>query len=169
MRTIKAPKRERGAITIFIALTMLVLITVMVTTAFRLSTTNMTAVGNVQIRKQALAAAKLEIEKVVGSPFTEDPSAAVNNAIDVDIDNDDIADFVVAVEEPICERAVPANSTSSSSVTLPGFNPGSTYHTTWRIRATASEAVSGASVALIHRVRVLLDRVDRDAVCPDIS
>ena len=167
MRMQSSRARQVGAITIFSALTMLLLITAIVVSAFRMSTVNLRAVGNVQARDQAIAAAKVELEKIVGSPFTENPTAAANAAIGVDINNDAVNDITVAVDEPICERALRALSTASSSVTLVGFTPGQAYNTTWLLRATATEATTGANVAVIHRVRVLLNEVDKNAVCPD--
>jgi hypothetical protein len=158
--------KQGGAITIFIAVTMLLLTTTMVMTVYSLSTVNIRAVSNVQARDEAIAAVKMEIEKVVGSPFTDDPGAAANPAISVDINNDDIGDYLVEIEEPLCVRATDAGSQTSSSVQLPGFSPGGAYNTVWKIRGTASDTVHGTRVTVTHRVRVLLGQVDKDAVCP---
>ena len=118
-----------------------------------------------QNRQAAIAAAKLEIEKVVDSPFTSDPTAVAAADIPVDINNDSVADISVAMSVPVCERSTRADTPSTSSVQLPGFTPGGAFNTIWRIHAVASDSVSGAEVAVTHRVRVLLDKVDRDAVC----
>ncbi|MEH6584490.1 MAG: hypothetical protein V7754_21335 [Halioglobus sp.] len=165
MKTFYTPQREKGAITIFIAMVMLIMITGLIMTEFSMSVSNLRAVGNVQSRGEAISAARVEIEKVIGSPFTADPAGVVNNALGVDINNDSIDDYVVSIEEPICERALQANLTSISSVQLPGFSPGSAYNTIWRIRGTATDSISGASVTVVQRVRVLLTQVQKNAVC----
>lgn len=157
--------RQRGAITIFISMMMLIVVTAMVATAFSLSTTNLQAVGNVQTRSEAIAAAKVEIEKVISSPFTDDPSLSANTSLGVDLNNDDVDDYFVAIAEPVCEQAVQANVTTTSSVQLLGFSAGGAFNTIWRVSATATEASSGAAVTVTQRVRVLLNTVDKEAVC----
>ena len=79
MITVTSSTYQRGVITIFISMMMLLLITVMVVTAYSLSTTNLRAVGNVQARDEAIASANYVIEQVVGSGFTavgNDPNDA---------------------------------------------------------------------------------------------
>ena len=56
MRPIASRHSQRG-ITLFVGLIMLVLITLMVTSAFTLSTSNLKSVGNMQARDEAIAAA----------------------------------------------------------------------------------------------------------------
>jgi hypothetical protein len=164
--------KQGGAITIFIAVTMLLLTTTMVMTVYSLSTVNIRAVSNVQAREEAIAAVKMEIEKVVGSPFTANPSGAAKLAFPVNIDNDlddtdqPVNDYFVDIDEPLCERATSADSLASSSVQLPGFSPGSAYNTVWKIRGTAFDTVHGTRVTVTHRVRVLLSEIDKNAVCP---
>src|SRR5688572_26041587 len=90
--------RQRGA-TLVVGLIMLVLITLLVTSAFTLSNTNSKSVGNMQIRNEAVAAANKAIEQVVSSPFTAAPAA---EAIDVDLNNDGTTDYTVAFAAPTC-------------------------------------------------------------------
>lgn len=165
MNTLQSPARQKGAITIFIAMIMLIVMTGLIMTDFSFSIANLRAVGNVQSRSEAVAAARMEIEKVIGSPFTADPSLVANNALGVDINNDSVDDYIVNIEEPVCERAVVANTISTSSVQLIGFSAGGAYNTIWRIRGTATDTVSGASVAVVQRVRVLLTSTQKNLVC----
>jgi hypothetical protein len=144
---------------------MLLLVTLMVLSAFRMSTANLKSVRNVQARDEAISAARLEIEKVVASPFTQNPVAAANLAIGVDINNDSVPDYNVAMDTPVCERVIKATSQVTSSVQLPGFTPGDAFNTVWRLRATATDTISGVSVTVVHRIRILLDQIDKDAVC----
>jgi Tfp pilus assembly protein PilX len=160
-------RSQRGA-TLAVGLIMLTLITVMVTSAFNLSTTNLAAVGNMQFRDEAIAAANKAIEQVLSSPFTDAPTG---QAINVDIDNDDTPDYEVVFSAPTCisDSEIVNNATALSSVTLgSSFSViGSTFHETiWDLSATVSDTNrSGASVQVHQGVRVLLTQAQYDAVC----
>ena len=76
MSALQSPSaRQRGAVTLFLSLLMLLLITVLVTTAFTMSTTGLRSVGNMQARNEAIAAAQLVIETELGGPFYTTPAA----------------------------------------------------------------------------------------------
>jgi Tfp pilus assembly protein PilX len=158
---------QRGA-TLAVGLIMLTLITVLVTSAFNLSTTNLAAVGNMQFRDEAIAGANKAIEQVLSSPFTDAPTG---QAINVDIDNDDTPDYEVVFSAPTCisDSEIVNNATALSSVTLgSSFSViGSTFHETiWDLSATVTDTNrSGASVQVHQGVRVLLTKAQYDAVC----
>lgn len=158
---------QRGA-TLAVGLIMLTLITVLVTGAFNLSTTNLAAVGNMQFRDEAIAGANKAIEQVLSSPFTDAPTG---QAINVDIDNDDTPDYEVVFSAPTCisDSEIVNNATALSSVTLgSSFSViGSTiYETIWDLSATVTDTNrSGASVQVHQGVRVLLTQAQYDAVC----
>ena len=157
---------QRGA-TLVVGLIMLVLITLMVTTAFTLSSTNLKSVGNMQLRNEAVAAGNMAIEKVLGSPFTAAPSA---EEILVDINNDGINDYSVSIATPICVGASVAAPPVLSSVTLPTMSTSYTWNTVWDIDAAVTPTsdnpgASGTSVHVRSGVRVLLSQADKDAVC----
>ena len=157
---------QRGA-TLVVGLIMLVLITLMVTTAFTLSTTNLKSVGNMQFRNEAVAAGNIAIEKVLGSPFAAAPTA---EEILVDINNDGTNDYLVEIAIPVCVRASVAAPPVLSSVTLVSMSTSYTWNTVWDIHAkvTPTSDNSGASGTSVHvhsGVRVLLPQADKDAVC----
>ena len=158
---------QRGAI-LAVGLIMLVLITVLVTSAFNLSTTNLMAVGNMQFRDQAVAAANKAIEQVLSSPFTDAPAGQV---INVDIDHDDQVDYEVVFSAPTCisDSEVVNAGAAPSSVTLgSSFSvSGSTFHQTiWDLSASVSDTKGGGASVQVHQgVRVLLTQVQFDAVC----
>lgn len=159
-----ASRRAQRGVTLVIGLIMLVLITLLVTTAFSLSTTNLKSVGNMQVRDEALAAANIAIEMEVGSPFTTVPAAVVDRPID--IDDDGVTDYLVDIATPVCVRATPAINDSLSSVTLPAVMSSSPYwNTIWDFDANATDDRSGASVRVRHGVRVLLTQADKNAKC----
>ncbi|MBE9540363.1 MAG: hypothetical protein IMF06_14865 [Proteobacteria bacterium] len=167
MITLQSPGRQQGAITILIAMIMLVVITVMITTAFSLSTINLKAVGNAQVREEALAAAQIVIEQTVASPFALDPNAAAVTDLPIDIYNGPIDgdEYLVTLATPLCVRATQAAVSTASSVTLPGMTSVSAYNTIWELDATATEGTTGAKVRVIQGVRILLSETERNAVC----
>lgn len=159
-------RRQQGA-TLIVGLIMLALITLLVSSAFNLSTTNLKSVGNMQHRAEALAAANKAIEQVVSSPFTTTPSA---DEITVDINNDGANDYIVAIAVPTCVSAArvaqPAGPGTASSLSLGLPTAVNYYNTVWDIDATVSDvAGSSASVRVRQGVRVLLSQTQYDAVC----
>lgn len=154
---------QRGAITLFLSLIMLLLITVMVTTAFMMSTTGLRAVGNMQLRNEALAAAQAVIETQLSAPFFTTPTALADQTVDIDEDGD--TDYEVDLAEPVCVRAAQASVTTVSSVTLPGMTTATAWHTTWEFIATVTEPRSGASVIVVQGVRALLSNSEKTTSC----
>lgn len=156
------PRAQRGA-TLIVGLIMLVLLTLVVTSAFMLSASNLKAVGNMQFRNEAVAAASKAIEQVLGSPFTNAPGA---EDIHVDIDNNGTIDYVVNIAQPECIRATVAAPGASSSLALGiAMSTASHWNTVWDVVAVVNDTVSGASVRMRQGVRVLLTQSQKNAVC----
>ncbi len=154
---------ERGA-TLVMSLILLVLITLIVTTAFTLSTTNLKAVANMQARDEAIAAANKAIEQVFSSTFTAAPTA---EAINVDIDNDSTTDYVVNIATPTCIRATLDTPPTVSSVSLgTALSSVSTWNTVWDVEAEVEDNRSGARTIVNAGIRVTMSQVQKDAVCP---
>lgn len=152
----KTSRYERGA-TLIVGLIMLTVITLMVTAAFSLSNTNLKAVGNMQFRDEAAAAANVAIEQVVTGFMDAAPAV---QTIQVDLNNDGNTDYSVVIT-PSC---------ISSSIQVLGTTPGGnsnvelgldaianiSYRTLWNIDALVTDTVSGASVRIHHGVRRFL-------------
>ena len=162
------PNRQNGA-ALVVGLIMLVLITLMVTSSFSLSNSNLKAVGNMQFRSESLAAANKAIEQIVSSPFTTTPSA---EDINIDINNDGITDYVVQFSQPVCisARQLPVAPTEPSSLTLSGQFQSSAsilYETVWDLDAhVIDQSNSGATIEVHEGVRVPpLTKDQYDAVC----
>ena len=159
---VRGVSRQQGAATIFVAMILLILITLLVTTAFSISTTNLKAVGNAQVHREAIAAANKTLQLIVPITFW-DPAVARNDS--VDINNDGTIEYAVAVAAPTCIRATRVNINSASSVTLPGFSAIDAWNTVWELDATATEQASGTRVRVRHGVRVLMTEADKNAYC----
>ena len=153
---------QRGA-TLVIGLIMIVLITLVVLSAFTLSSSNLKSVGNMQMREEVAAAANQALELVVSSAFTDAPVA---QSLDVDINKDGTTDYTVAIDLPVCVRAGAASSALPSDVELgAGMSTGASWNTDWDLVATVTDAASGAQMKVRQGVRVLLNQVQKTAVC----
>lgn len=165
MRCLISPRAQRGA-TLIVGLIMLLLLTLMIGSAFTLSGTNLKSVGNMQMRDEAIAAANIAIEQVVSSPFTNAPGA---ESINVDINNDGAEDYVVAIATPVCisEAEIPAVVVGKESGIRAGVvTPDSQWSTVWSIGADVTDPASGASARVRSGVRVLLTETQKNSVCP---
>lgn len=162
------PARQRGTVLV-VGLIMLLLITVVLTGAYLLSSTNTRAVGNAQFRAEARAAANEVIETaVVSKDFW---TFATDITDTVDIDNDGSTDFNVTVRKPVCISSQPQSTGASqpSSTSLgASFNTSTaaSYLTEWDIQAIATDAHgSGARVEIHEGLRAQLDSTQIVA-CP---
>jgi Flp pilus assembly protein TadG len=153
--------RQKGVATIFVAMILLILITLLVTSAYTLSTINLKAVGNMQVREEAIAAANKAIELSLGNELWTFPA----QSLDIDINNDSVNDYLVFIAAPVCVRATPANITTASSVTLLGFSSTSAWNAVWELDATATEESSGTRVRVRQGVRILMTETDKDLYC----
>lgn len=163
MKIVRGNLNQRGVATIFVAMILLVLITLLVTTAYSLSTMNLKAVGNAQVRKEAIAAANKQIIFVADQTFWNPLNKEFPASID--INNDGATEYDVLVAAPTCVRATKANIQTTSSVTLPGFSAIDAWNTIWELDATATESASGTRVRVRHGVRVLMTEADKESYC----
>ena len=156
--------KERGAV-LLVGMIILVLISLFVLAAFRMSTTNLAAVGNMQFRAQALAAAELAIERKLGLPVTTNTFTPEN----VDLDGNGSAEFSVSVVRS-CLRAWPIVATSppgTGSSTSLGFTGGpKEFYVMLDYRAQVTDVTTGA-VATIHEgFKKRVSQADCDITCP---
>ncbi|MBA3773871.1 MAG: hypothetical protein H0X13_15675 [Ramlibacter sp.] len=160
-RTARRANLQRGA-TLVVALIVLTLITLLVVNAFTLSSSNLKAVGNMQSRDEAIAAANQAIELVVSSSFTDAPVA---QDLNVDINKDGINDYTVVVALPRCIKATEVANPDKCDETLKALCAENNWHTEWDIRASVADGASGASVVVNQGVRVKLSNSQKTAVC----
>jgi hypothetical protein len=164
MITVNSTRASRGVVTLFVTVMMLLLITTMAAMAVKLSTTNLVAVGNVQTRAGAIAAA----EKVIGAVLSEDPAAVSFHRPrreSVDVNRDGSSDYSVEVSVPVCVRATPASSVAAYSVTLSDYVLEAQWDTLWEISAVVSDEQTGARVSIAHAWQYLMSGNEKAAVC----
>lgn len=148
---ISANRRAQRGATLVVGLIMLVLLTLVVTTAFMMSSGNLKAVGNMQFRDEAIAAANVAIEEIIGTNFTAAPTAA---DVDVDIDRDNVVDYTVNVMMPQCIQAVPvAADVSGLSGVTSGVPTSTDFNTVWDVEARVNSVATGAEVTIRQGIR----------------
>ena len=173
---------QRGS-TLLLALVMLVLLTLMAISAINSTTSSIQVVGNAQFREEANAAAQQAIENVISSNFTANPTAAATAASTAV--SFGAASYNVTVAVPTCTSSVAmTNAELNRSVAAdkpcfsgtgsgqPRFLPDGTVTSTdpswchkqkWDIRATVSDANTGAKTTLHQGVFI---KVPVGTACP---
>lgn len=170
-----SPRAQRGAVLI-VGLIVLMLITLMVTAAFKFSTYNLKSVGNMQSRNEAIAAANKGIEQMIASwdfssPLTSGPS------YDIDIDNNDVKDYTVAVGTPACVKATPMRIAGSKgddctkeqigagTICVAGVAEAIKFNVIWDVPATATSP-DGTYVRVRQGISLSLTKAQCSAACP---
>jgi len=149
--------------TLVVSLIMLTLVTIIVVAATFLSISNVRAVGNMQFRDEAVAAANVAIDETISDPNFGKlaPPAEPPEPLSVDLNNDTTPEFEVSIAST-CLKASIASSAPPSSLSLPAsMTAAPTWNTLWAIDATAADATTGAEVRVRSGVRALLQDVDK--------
>lgn len=146
MKEIYSTSTQRGA-TLIVGLIMLTVITLLTISGFTMSGGNLQAVGNMQHRNEAIAAANMAIEQTININFSTIDPANYPSAVNIDIDQDNTADYVVNINQPIClkDSPAPVNLGSLSGVNSNVTNS-SDFLTLWEINVTAQNLATGTSV-----------------------
>ena len=185
----RAPSRQRGA-ALIVSLIMLVLITLLAITSFRLGKADVQIVGNMQSRSQALGAAQRGIETVISSDqFTQTPTDAIQNpcsgpnTLCVDVNGDGTPDVNVTVN-PTClsiidilnsqlnwnlanDQACIASGNSDNAGTAGAPNGYSLCaNTRWDTQATATDTVTNAQYVIDEGTDVRVAASAGNSLCP---
>lgn len=148
-------KCQRGA-TLVVGLILLVIITLMVTTAFTLSSGNLKAVGNMQVRDEAIAAANVAIERIISTDTVFLSPAASTTTI---------GPYTVTVATPVCigEMEIKAGTSADPNANMlaegspAGSGAASGYKVTyWDITATVDDSATGARAEVHQGIKITL-------------
>jgi Tfp pilus assembly protein PilX len=178
------PKRsmqsQTGA-TLMIAMIFLVLLTLIVISAINATNINTKVVGNMQIQREAEAAAQQAIETAISTDFTKSPTAST---VTVDINNSGQAasTYTVTVPAPTCTSVKPIALSEldiSNADDVPCYVSGSVQNTgiveagtggnslcsnsNWEINATAT--ASGVATTSTTTRQGIAVRVAVGAAC----
>jgi Tfp pilus assembly protein PilX len=186
------PKNQTG-VTMFMALIMLVLLTLLAVTTYNLGNSSLRIVGNFQQRNQALAAAQEAIERALSTtrlmlnPNTVfvNPCNNVANTTCVDVNGDGTNDITVQLTpQPICVKAqVVPNAALDLSVAddlacsiapgqgtfgIQGVPTGNSQCTDsiWEVRAVATDNVTQSSLAVTEGAAVRVPNTTVATFCP---
>ncbi|HET9578639.1 MAG TPA: PilX N-terminal domain-containing pilus assembly protein [Usitatibacter sp.] len=170
-------RRDQRGITLFVALILLVMVTLLAVSSFRVSNTNLKVVSSMQGRNEAVSAAQAAVEQVISSSaFTANPTAVAATPVSVDVDGDGTAEYTVNMNpKPTCLRA---RDTPTSS--LDPFNPndkgcfGSVQYgavttncaeTIWEVAATTTDPVTSAQTTVRQGISIRLERGEALNTC----
>ena len=142
-----AVPRQHG-ISLLLSLVMLVVITLLVVSAVRMSNSNLKTVGNMQFKNEAVAAAQQAIEQQVMGNVSNfympvDQPILING-------------YTGTISAPVCLKMVPV---PGYSVDFAASAPKDIY---WDIKAVVTDTRTGASATLHQGARV---RLDSTATC----
>ena len=172
----RSPDRQLG-MTLLVAMIILVMITLLAVSAFRVSNTNLKIVGSMQGRQEGMAAAQAVIEQVLSSiTFTRAPAGVASQHWGIDINGDTKEDYDVKLSPiPRCVRTAPvilgatikpADLPCVGSAVL-GKAHLSAYcsDTIWEITATTQDKLTGANTTVRQGVAVRVAVDDAASSC----
>jgi len=175
----RTPARRQQGITLFVALIILVMITLLAVSSFRGSNTNLKVVSSMQGRQEAIASAQAVIENVISTPyFSEEPAIVAATPQMIDINNDGNSDYTVTLSpQPVCLRARPTTP-SQLNLNNPNDRPclGSARagagaissfcsDTVWEITANTTDRITGAATTVRQGVALRVAATDALTAC----
>ena len=169
-------KRQQG-MTLLVAMVILVMITLLAVSAYRVSNTNLKVVGSMQGRQEGQSAAQAVIEQVLSDlQFTRAPAGVAAKHWGVDINGDTSEDFDVKLTpQPRCLRSKPvvigATPTPAdypcigSAVLGKAHLSSSCADTIWEITATTTDKLTAAATTVRQGVAVRVGVDDASTSC----
>ncbi len=169
-------KHDQTGATLVVAMIMLVVLTLLVVSGIRSSTTNLRITGNMQVQGEVTAAAQQAIEQVLDSDYTTNPVA---QTVDVPMG---AADYTVNVSPPVCANTAPVatdelnpsdpkdlacfGSSDPTSVTqVTGGTEKQVLEASlcnkqlWEVQADVNDSNSGAKTTVVQGVAVRAGRM----------
>ncbi len=170
-------RRQRG-VTLFVALVLLVMVTLLAVSSFRVSNTNLKIVGNMQGKDEATAAAQEAIERVISNAaFAANPAFTGSTPVNVDLNADGVTEYVVRfTPQPKCIRSratnpaelpfTPANEPCRGSALIgQSILATSCADTIWEITATTKDDVSGAETTVRQGIAMRVSATEAFSAC----
>jgi len=169
-------RRQKGA-TLLVGLIMLVLLTLMAVTSFRLGKSNLQIVGNMQFRNETLRAAEEVVETAISLPA----GVTVASTASVDINADGTPDVQVSITPTLQRAFVRTNAQlaltqsdlgcalgQAQAFGVVGAATGNSLcaRALYDLRVVAAEAVTNTSVEMHQGVAI---QVPADAVCAMVA
>ena len=177
MRKEPHPRHRQRGMTLLVAMIILVMITLLAVSAYRVSNTNLKIVGSMQGRQEGVSAAQAVIEQVLSSiQFTRTPAAVASQHWGIDMNGDSKEDYDVKLSPiPRCVRTAPVVlGTKIAIADLPCVGSAvlgkahiSAYcsDTIWEITATTQDKLTGANTTVRQGVAVRVAVDDAATSC----
>lgn len=148
--------QQRGA-TLIVGIIVLMLITMIVISAFKISQNHTQAVSNTQFKDEALAAANLVLEDVISLPDVQTMTGADGTVSlrYVDINRDGVNDLQIALQPPRCIRTDTGSASGEENLSgeLSGVANTSMTYVLWEIQADVTDTATGANVSVLQGFR----------------
>jgi len=172
-------KSSQRGVTLFVALVLLVMVTLLAVSSFRVSNTNLKVIASMQGKGEAQAAAQAAIEKVISNAaFAEDPKLVAQNPIAVDLGGTGKDEYSVTLNPiPVCLKARPTNPADldiTKASDRPCFGTAlvgqanlatSCAETIWEITATTKDTVTGAETLVRQGVSMRTSTTEAQSSC----
>ena len=164
-----APPQAQRGVTLLVAMIFLVVLTLIVVSAIKVTNVNTRVAGNMQTQNEADAAAQQELETVISSDFTTLPAAA-SAVIDINGSGQTGSSYSVSVPAPKCTsvKAIKTSELNAASADdQPCYASGAAQNTgivgggsgssslcsnsNWEVNASAKAPTSAVSSATVHQ------------------
>jgi hypothetical protein len=177
MRDSNRSIQSQGGMTLLVAMIILMMITLLAVSAFRVSNTNLKVVGSMQGRQEGISASQAVIEQLLSSiQFTRAPAGVAAQHWGIDINGDGKEDFDVKLDPiPRCIRTAPVVLGSKiAPADLPCVGSAvlgkahlSAYcsDTIWEITATTQDKATAANTTVRQGVAVRVAVDDAGSSC----
>jgi hypothetical protein len=176
--TLQSPRSQRG-ITLLVALVMLVMVTLLAVSSFRVSNTNLKVIGSTQGKVEATAAAQAAIEQVLSSAaFAGNPANVGATPINVDLTGDGTIEYVVSMLPiPKCLKSRPTDPTTlditnpsdracfGSAIVGQVTTASSCADTIWEVAATTKDNVTSAQTLVRQGVSMRVSVTEAISSC----
>lgn len=182
-------QRQRG-MTLFVALVMLVLISLLALSTFNLGKSSIQVVNNMQNRDQSIAASRRTLDEAISSNrFFDTPSDSLASPCGSpnhrchDINGDGVDDIVTTLSKPACVKIKTLRATdldlskSEDAGCAVGVQQGQSgmmgaptdnslcADTTWEITATSEDKLVQSKVEVVQGVAVRIPQANADTSC----
>jgi Tfp pilus assembly protein PilX len=163
------PLRAQRGVTLLVSMIFLVVLTLIVVSAIKVSNVNTRLAGNMQLQNEADAAAQQGLESMISTDFTTLPAASTTS---VDINGSGLtgSTYSVYVPAPKCIVIKPIKTSqldASNSLDQPCYASGAAQNTgivggnangaslcsnsNWEVNSTAVVPSTGASAPTVHQ------------------
>ena len=144
---------QRGA-TLIVSLIMLVVLTLLVVSGIRFSSSNLRIAGNMQAQEEAATLAQQVIEQIISNnDFTKTPPPPQN----FDINKDSVNDFTVTIKAT-CLHSRQALRNEPIPDDCFGEGDPACFWSGWNVQSVAMDTKTGAKATIHQGINVLIGR-----------